>query len=220
LVLTELGEDNAEVTRYTRDGELVWRQSALASSTRQLRQYFVDGYPELEVLDDDRIAVLIARGLKGYEVALLDASGNVTFSYLVQLGQGVNHRMLLDRTPEGDLFLAADGYRLGAFDPDTLLSRETDRLRREYYEHEVYGLDIGSSGSIYLLTQEGAEASRRLVLDRISPSLRLIESIDYTAAVGRCDWLNDAPTELHVDRNERVAFIGAAGCIVELELPD
>jgi len=213
-----------ELTRYTRDGDIVFRQSALASADGEISLLGVDvlGQAQLEVIDDDTIVVLIPRD-QTYEIAVLDGSGVVRWSTTVGLPHVSSNTYSAQLTvdDEGGILVGVDGYSFERFerDGDILRSRGAGRSRSEFYDLNVYGFDTADSGFSYFGTQDGDRDDRRIILERISPSLETVQSarIEVDAECGSPFGFGSG-TELIVEPDERVAFTLNDDCFLELPL--
>lgn len=215
-----------EISRYTLDGELLWRQSMFDGvGPGQGSTGTTNGPWRMRVLDHERIAVLIPRG-SDYEVAVLDAdSGNVLWGALVPLP---NDRLstfsaLLAIGPNGQIITGTDGYVLQTIDADghDRPSYQVARARLEFFTHAVDGLLTDADGFIYVATHEGDANDERHVIDRYSPDLleRTSLRIEEPAALKDCGSPFNRSSELHLRADGRGAFAINGGCFTHIEFP-
>jgi hypothetical protein len=214
------GNDWIELTRYTPDGEVVFRQTALQSRMGGR----AEGNPipgnRLHVVDDDTIAVLV-RCPWGFELAVVDGEGSVRSSSSVFEAD----RALIDysarfATGTDEIIVGIDGYLVNRFEEiDGEREVETiGRTRTEFYDLELFGLGAGPSGLLYSMTEEGDEASPRTMLERISLTDGTLESVSVELASHDCDYRFGQQSKLFVSPDERTLHVIDNRCFGVIDL--
>jgi hypothetical protein len=212
------GQDALELTRYTPDGEVVFRQTAL-----QIESAPSNGNPlessQLRVIDDDTIAVL-ARCPWGFQLTVLNAAGAYLWAVDTDAAELPAYGAQLAVGMDGEILVGNDGYVVKNY-------RERDgeiemvsvgRSRTEYYDLELYGLHAGISGAVYSLTQEGARDARSISLERISFASGRLESARVDHIEQGCELGFGHPSQLFVTPDERAAYVLHETCFVQLDL--
>jgi hypothetical protein len=224
LVVGDYQNENVELARYTRDGELVFRQSALRSTPPDLYASFqVAGPAQIRVTDDDQIVVLVPRAYK-YELVVLNARGQVLWSTWVAAGfiGEASYTARLAIAPDGAIVVGLDGYMIHRFerDEDGLRSTVVERRRQEYFDLDLNGLEVGASGTSYFGLIEGVVTEPHFMLERVGPQLSTIESAELQMGDdGPCQWPFSFGGQLVIDSEEREAYATDGGCLTVFPLP-
>jgi hypothetical protein len=225
VVVGDYQSENVELARYTRDGELVFRQTALRSTAPNLYASFqVAGPAQVRVTDDDQIVVLVPRAYK-YELVVLNARGEVLWSTWVAAGfiGEASYTARLAIAPDGAIIVGLDGYMLHRFerDDDGLKGELVQRSREEYFDFDLNGLEVGASGSSYFGLIEGVARKPHFMLERVGPQLRTIESAELQIdGDGPCHWPFSFGSSLVIDSEEREAYAINGACLTVISLPE
>jgi hypothetical protein len=179
---------NPELARYRRDGTLVVRQTALRrtdAADLETSQVTLDAAVDVPLIVD-------GQGNASLAVLELDKLGPDEFAYsIVQVGSDGNvrwtssppngpfsppelkpARLALDRS--GRVILGQSPYQVARFAPPGEPTRRIQwtgplrRIRHEFWEPDLMGLDCDSLDRILVATQVGTFAEHRLVIDRIA----------------------------------------------------
>jgi hypothetical protein len=232
LLVAGVLQGNLELTRYAMDGTIKWRQTALLAANRLSGARTPDRM-QIGVFDKDAIAVLLPRGLAaGFELLVLDGSGEKLWSYTTPLASDLGARLVVD--PSGDLLVAEGGYYVERIEIGDGAERwtVTGRGRNEYYELEIGGFDVGPSGWAYYGTVDGDMNAPIELIERTAPDGSLIDAIpvktgdeafrtlaDLDDDTEDCGGLLGGVGTLRIDPSEQRAFIVTSWCIGEIPLP-
>jgi len=180
IARTELAP-NVEIARYSREGELRWRQLRIAAvpGPVELGFTFDEGTPvQLQALHVDargRIWGVLNEGVVG--VVQLDPDGIVAWHAWTQVfddpstglvAQNGAHLLIDSR----DRPVVAAGTNLLRLEPDgTNAERRTPRMhltaQEFYYSPTAHSLALDAQDRIYVARHDGPRSQRRIVIDRV-----------------------------------------------------
>jgi hypothetical protein len=199
----------AEVARYHRDGELVWRQTGLRYSDVQLspRELGIVVLPQLPLAvdGDDGLWLSVVedadRGFADFNLVRLGPDGNVRWLTLpISVESFFNMRLAV--SPAGSALLAQGSYPMWWFEqpsgsPPEVLRRQVMRLREDFWEPVVFAFDFDAEGRALIATQAGPRLEPRMLIDRISADFARRETFvvpELSDHVGDLDGIEDLST--------------------------
>jgi hypothetical protein len=224
-----------EVARYDRDGELVWRQTALqaadpgGASARSNMPMVVrkDGRSFVVALDYG----WSSRSEYWRRLIALTPEGNVSWASTSFLDFDERNAQIA-LTSKGDVVVAHGAYMLDVYyhpvgNPDKWPElRSVSRFREQYWNLSVLGFAIDAEDRLLVATNEGDHDARRFIIDRYSPDLAQRQ----TFALSDSDVLGDDPRSaedegwtptisgMRVGR-EGELYVWSTKRLVRLELP-
>jgi hypothetical protein len=217
IVVVSDYEQRLELTRYTAQGVVVWRQTTLA-----VVEYPAEGATALEfasmrVLDGERIFVLVPRASL-YELLELTAEGELVRTWTNWgYSQDEYYGARLAVAPGGQLVVGVDGYQIkraslvGGEPRVDLVVKD----RTQYYTPAMHGLSVDGAGYVYVATIDGARDDGYSLLERISPDLTQRESFVLERDGQPFVILGD----MFVTEDQRTLYFASRGTVGKLELP-
>lgn len=190
---------NPELSRYGRDGTLVWRQDALCWRTGQQARLKLDigasavATPMPLAVDSHGRAAVVVPTSEGGGVVVVERDGNVRwsspFNSFVHRADDAPLPTLLVDSQNRPLIASNSGGALSGvstcvldrFDaqgdpPSRLVTLEATRDREEYWDPVMLGMTPDAQDRVLVATVTGAREKPRLVIDRYSEDLALRES--------------------------------------------
>ncbi len=237
------GDGISEVSRYTRSGQVVWRQTSLASEQGPWPENQSPTSAIMKLLVEDDTALLVTRTPVGFAMVQFDAQGNVAWQSATGSGAldsqtkaelQANYAIgastpnaILAVDHHGRPLLGQDGYVLdrfpaGAFDPSKATVKGVGHLREDYYVPLLFGLDVDVTDRTYVVTQTGAARELHWIVDRYSADLQQRDTFDVPMDIGPSHEPIDSTLQgiaaFHVLDNNDALVIGPGG-VARLHLP-
>jgi hypothetical protein len=184
LVVAGYHKGNAELARYRSDGHVQFRQSILFTPAKFYEPYqtplLVAGI-RLTLSHDERAFLVVPEPGGGYHTVEVDATGEVLWDAVHQvykMRDGYNAGLVLDS--QNHVVFGAGSYTLVRCPVEgcTLDAERTavTRVREAYYEPKLFGIAIDEQDRVYVLTQDGQRSAYRLLIDRLSQDLSMLET--------------------------------------------
>jgi len=213
-----------ELTRYTMQGVIVWRQTTLTLGEDAPEGYATTiGSSMLRMIDGERIVVMVPRKYS-YQLLELTAEGELVRSWLNAGVYGDEGQLFvgaqLAAGQPGEFVVGLDGYdisRASFASGEPRIERFT-KERTQFYTPNVLGLHVDQAGYVYIATIDGIRDNGFGLVERISPDLSRRERFviadttpkGYPFVIGG---------ELLVSEDQRTLYFARGGAIGTLELP-
>jgi hypothetical protein len=223
LIILSKRELRYELTRYTRDGEIVWRQTTLAMGGEWNQGQTASDTPALRVIDRERIVVLVPRA-SAFQLVEVSTDGELVLSWMNSgpiFPDGSTIGARLAAGPDGQFVVGMDGYdvRRGWIDDEAPVLEWTAKERTRYYRPDVLGLHVDSAGYIYIATIDGNNWEGYAVLDRITPDLSRRESFLIEGPGDEVSRDLMVRGDLVVSDDQRTLYFATGGALATIELP-